>query len=183
MPNHLTPSRRAAILGLLAAVLAATGCASKPDVRHDQDAAFDVKAYRTFAFYEPATLHYTTLLEQRLRQATREQLERAHYVYDERDPDLRVNYLLQVVDKQALRSTPSPRLGYRGWNGGNLETIDVREGTLAIDLVDARRNLLMWRAVAEGRIDDKAAQQPGPAIDAVVAELFTRLPAGAAAAR
>lgn len=104
----------------------------------------------------------------------RAQLERAYYVYDERYPDLRVNNLLHVLDKQELRSTPGT--GYRGWNGARLETVDVREGTLAIDLVHARRNMLLWRAVAEGRIDHKTTQQPGPAIDAVVAELFTRLP-------
>jgi hypothetical protein len=168
-------NRRAAGLALLAATVAATAaCASRPDVRHDQDASVDLKAYRSFAFYDAPALHYTSLLEQRLRQATRAQLERAHYVYDERDPDLRVNYLLHVLDKQELRSTPGT--GYRGWNGARLETVDVREGTLAIDLVDARRNTLVWRAVAEGRIDHKTAQQPGPAIDAVVAELFTRLP-------
>lgn len=173
-PINLT--RRAAGLTLLALLGAAAGCATKPDVRHDQDAGFDLKAYRTFAFYEPASLHYTSLLEQRLRQATREQLERISVRYDERDPDLRVNYLLQVLDRQELRTTPAARFGYRGWNGGQLETVDVRDGTLAIDLVDARRNLLMWRGVAEGRIDAKTAAQPGPAIDAVVAQLIAHVP-------
>jgi hypothetical protein len=123
---HDSPNRRAAGVALLAAAVAATAaCASRPDVRHDQDASVDLTAYRSFAFYDSPALRYTSLLEQRLRQATRAQLERAHCVYDERDPDLRVNYLLHVLDKQELRSTPGT--GYRGWNGARLETVDVRE--------------------------------------------------------
>jgi Domain of unknown function (DUF4136) len=169
-------TRRAAGLAALAVVALAAGCASQPDVRHDLDPAADLGAYKTFAFYDAGHAPYSTLLEQRLRQATRTQLERQHYVYDERNPDLRVNYALHVVDKQELQSMPGAgRFGYRGWDN-NLQTVDYRQGTLAIDLVDAKRNALVWRAVAEGRLDSKAIEQPGPTIDATVGELFARFP-------
>lgn len=168
-------TRRAAGLAALAVAALAAGCATQPDVRHDQAPGSDLAAYKTFAFYEPAAAPYASLLEQRLRQATRAQLERQHYVYDERNPDLRVNYALHVIDKQELQSMPTAgRFGWRGWNNG-LQTVEYRQGTLAIDLVDARRNALVWRAVAEGRLDAKAMEQPGPAIDAAVGELFARL--------
>lgn len=171
-------TRRTAGLATLAVVACAAGCASKPDVRHDQAPGVDLGAYKTFAFYEAGGAPYASLLEQHLRQATRARLERQQYVYDERDPDLRVNYALQVFDKQALQSTPGAgRFG--GWYGQNLQTVEYRQGTLAIDLVDARRNALVWRAVAEGRLDSKAIEQPGPAIDAAVSELFARFPAAA----
>jgi hypothetical protein len=99
--------------------------------------------------------------------------------YDERNPDLRVNYALQVVDKQELHSTPRGHLGYRAWAYNGVETVAFRQGTLAIDLVDVRRNALVWRAVAEGRLDSQAMEQPGPTIDAVVGEMFTRFPGAA----
>lgn len=119
---------------------------------------------------------YTTLQEARLKQATREQLERLGYALAQGEPDLRVHLMMKVARQQELRSTPgAPRAaGYRGfgWNSTQLDTVDVRQGTLVIDLVDAKRNALVWRGVAEGRIDSDAAQDPGPAIERVVAEVF-----------
>jgi Domain of unknown function (DUF4136) len=175
MKTSLT--RRAAGLAALAVVAFAAACATKPDVRHDLDPAADLGTYKTFAFYDAGSASYESLLEQRLRQATRAQLERQRYVYDERNPDLRVNYALHVIDKQELQSIPAAGRfgGYRGWNN-HLQTVEYRQGTLAIDLVDAKRNALVWRAVAEGRLDSKAIEQPGPTIDAAVGELFARFP-------
>lgn len=177
--NNLTRStRRAFGIGALALLTLAAGCATKPDLRFDQEPGSDLTAYRSFAFYEPADGAYMSLLEKRLRHATRNQLERQNYVYDERYPDLLVNYGLQVLDKQALQSTYQGGLRYRGWGGSGVESVDYRQGTLLIDLVDTRRQALVWRAVAEGRLDAQALQQPGPTIDAVVAEMFTRFPGG-----
>jgi Domain of unknown function (DUF4136) len=178
--KHLLSRRSAGFAALLSVVALAAGCASKADVRTDQEPGSDLTAYRTFAFYESASPSYLSLAEKRLRAAAREQLERQHYTYDERNPDLRVNYALFLVDKQELRSTPSAgRVGYRAWASSSVESVEYRQGTLAIGLVDARRNALVWRAVAEGRIDEQAMQQPGPAIDAVVGEMFTRFPGAA----
>lgn len=173
----MNPSRlpRRSLLGLglgLAAAALLAACAAKPTVHHQQDPAADLSAYRSFAFFPSADGGYASLLEQRLRQATRRRLEAQHYVYDEREPDLRVNYRMQVVEQPVLQSTPAPgRLGYHGFSRG-IETVQVRQGTLVIDLVDARRNTLVWRGVAEGRLDAKAIDQPWPAVDAAVAELF-----------
>jgi hypothetical protein len=173
----------------LAALLAlSAGCAHRPDVRHDQDPSADLRSYKTFAFYEHASSEpssYAALLGQRLQQATRAELERQHYVYSERSPDLRVALRLVVQNKQELRSAPGTRglHGYRGWASNDLETVDYRQGSLVIDLVDTRRNALVWHGVAEGRLDAKAIEQPGPAIDAAVGEVFKRFASADARSR
>ena len=51
-----------------------------------------------------------------------------------------------------------------------------QEGTLSIDLVDAAKKSLVWQGVAQGRIDKKKAENPGPAIDTVVADIFAKFP-------
>jgi hypothetical protein len=160
-----------------ALVAAAAGCATKPDIRQDHDPTANFRAYRTFAFYdEPhGRVPYTSLLDTRLRQAARAQMETHNYVYSEPNPDLRVNLQLKVIDKQELRSTPGAR-GYRGWSA--IETVEYRKGTLAVDVVDTQRNALVWRGVAESRLDAKAIEQPGTAVDAAVTELFAYFPAG-----
>jgi hypothetical protein len=180
-PSRSALTRRTVGLAALAALAAAAaGCATRPGVRTDQAAGSDLKSYRSFAFYDSsANPPYMSLLEQHLRHAARAQLERQHYRYDERDPDLRVNYALHVIDRQELQPASHGHLGYRAWAYSGVETVNYRQGTLAIDLVDARRNALVWRAVAEGRLDAKSMEQPQAAIDAVVGEMFTRFPGAA----
>jgi hypothetical protein len=163
----------------LAVAMAAAGCTSQPDLRRDSDPAVDLVAYKSFGFFEPpgaGAAPYTGLLANRLELATRRQLE-AHYAYAERDPDLRVHLYLSIVERQELRSTPTARLmGFHEW-GGNVETIAYRKGTLRIDLVDARKNRLVWRGVAEGRLDAKALENPGPLVEETVRQIFAGFPA------
>jgi hypothetical protein len=88
-----------------------------------------------------------------------------------------------VREKQEVRSAPGARgfHGYRGWVSTDIETVDYKQGTLAIDLADTRRNALVWHGVAEGRLDAKAMEQPGPAIDAAVGQILAGLRDNAAA--
>ena len=162
---------------LLCGATLTAGCATKPDVRSDQDPSVELSAYKTFGFYAATeSSPYATLLASRLKAATREQLERRRYVYSEHEPDLRVNLRLAVNDKLQIRSSPSSRVGWRAGFNGDIETVEYRQGTLAIDLVDVKRHTLVWHAVAEGRLDAKAMEQPGPAIEAAVGEIFGHFP-------
>jgi Domain of unknown function (DUF4136) len=174
--------KTASLIGLLVAL---TGCATAPDVVVDQDPAANLSAYKTFAFFERAETdqgRYSTILTQHLKQATRAELERRGYVYDEAAPQLRVNFMLNVEERQELRRSPAtvgfvgPR-GYRAWGGYDLTTVSYKAGTLRIDLVDSRRNALVWQGLAEGRVGADALHNPGPAIGRVVAEIFTKFPA------
>jgi hypothetical protein len=166
-------------------ILVVCGCASGPEIRVDMDPTANMRSFKTFAFFQPVSAdssQYTTLIGSRLRQATRAQLERIGFVYSENDPDLRVNLFLKVVDKQQVRSSGSGYYSYRGgyygtWSGyPYVETVDYREGTLSIDLVDARRKQLVWQGVAEGEVSDEALKDPGPAVEKVVTRMFSNFP-------
>lgn len=164
------------ILILSAALSAAAGCTSGPAVRVDKSPTVNLADYRTFGFYDHSSNdrgQYSSIMTARLQQATRAQLEKLGYTYDSHDPQLRVNFLMRVTDKQEIHTNPGmfyrPRLG-----GGSIETVDYKAGTLNIDLVDVRTNALVWQGVAEGRVSRDATQNPGPAVDTVVAEIFQR---------
>jgi hypothetical protein len=174
--NRFDDSRRAALKALAFAGVAAlaVACAAPTAVRHDQDPAVDLHSYQTFAFYDEPAFGPSSLIGRHLMQATREQMERQHYTYSERDPDLRVALLLLVREHPELRSTPGRGpYGHRGLGAG-VESTRVRDGTLRIDLVDTRRNALVWQGVAEGRVDAEAMRNPGQAVRDVVAEIFAR---------
>jgi hypothetical protein len=180
MVSVLKSGRVAALAGI--AVL--SGCASAPATHVETDPQANLQTYKTFGFYEQAGAgtSYTTITGNRLKQATREQMERLGYVYVENSPDLRVNILLKVQDRQEIRSTPASvgRFGYRGWVQYAIEARSYREGTLAVDLIDTRRNAMVWRGIAGDRITKSEMRNSGAAIDAAVRELFAQFPRMAA---
>jgi hypothetical protein len=168
-------------LPALAATAALCGCATGPRVHVDRDPAASFTAYRTFAFFEPLATdaaRYSTLMTAHLKNATRTQLERLGYVYDEASPDLRVNFHVRVTDRQDLRSsTTSGFFGYRpGYPYSSLETVNYKAGTLSVDLVSVNTGSLVWQGVAEGRVGDKAMRDPAAAIDSVVGRIFKDFP-------
>ena len=65
---------------------------------------------------------------------------------------------------------------YGGWGGYDTHVQQYVEGTLNIDIVDARRKQLVWEGVAVGRVTDKQREQRQAAINAAVAEIFSKYP-------
>lgn len=158
-------------------ILLVCGCATKPLISVDRSPNADLRTFKTFGFIEhPGTdsSGYSSIMTARLQAATRTQLESMGYTYDVRAPQLKVNFLLNVANRQEIRSTPgalrAPRLG------NSIETVEYKAGILAIYLVDSSTNSVVWQAMAEGRIARADVEQPGPAVDRVVAEMFQRLP-------
>jgi len=173
-------------IATLALVAILAGCAAAPAMRVETDPQADLRAYKTFGFFEPAGIGergYSALTSDRLRQATREQLQRLGYTYAERNPDLRVNILLKVEEREETHSVPASvgRFAYRGWVTYAVEILDYREGTLTIDLVDAKRNAMVWRGVAGDRISRSESRDATDAIDTAVRGLFAPFPRTAAA--
>jgi hypothetical protein len=181
---------RFAFAGIVSGLFLA-GCASGPDIRVDKDPATDMSAYKTFGYFDELATdnsRYSSIVTTHLKQATRRELERVGYTYDEASPDLRVNFFVNVVDKTQIRSTPTPTAGFYGYRAGyygawgaypyDVDTVDYKAGTLAVDLVDQSRKSLVWQGVAEGKVPDKALQNPGAAIDRVVTEIFRNFPNG-----
>ncbi len=177
-------TRRTLLASAGAALLAAalgTGCASRPEVRHLQDPATDLAQYRSFAFFEPARPGaFSDPAGMRLRQAVREQMEQRGYRFDETAPELRVNVVVTLVEHPEIRSAPGTR-GPWMYRGGDIETISVRDGTLVIDLVDMERRALVWRGMAEGRVESAALRDPGTLLADAVREVFAVLPGRAGA--
>lgn len=187
---------RIAFLLVLATLLAA--CATGPRVSSEIDPTADFGRYRTFAFYSPLAIEargYSTPTSNRLRDAARAQMEARGYVYDERDPDLWVN--LNAYLQERTDVTTMPEVDYTYYYSYRArayvavpywrERTDVRrytEGTLNVDLVDARENRLVWTGVAVGHARrGSTPEERGARIDAAMADIFARYPYRAAPAR
>lgn len=193
------PAQRAAsLLWLVAAALLLGGCAARqPDIRIDYDPSADFSSFSTYGFPDELGTDragYSTLITSYFRSAVDREMQRLGYRYDDTDPDLLVNFFANVRHVTQVRSRPrvSVAYGYYGYRYGlysawplyadEVDTVQYRVGTANIDVVDARRGQLIWEAVAEGRLSRETMENPRPAIDDIVAELFSLYPAVNAAA-
>ncbi|TQM12117.1 uncharacterized protein DUF4136 [Pseudoxanthomonas sp. 3HH-4] len=174
-----------ALLVLAALILCA--CATGPKVSADYDRAADFSAYRTFGFFEPLgadTAGYETLVTQTLKSAARREMESRGYAYRVSGADLLINFSAKLAQQTRVSQVPAPMpmyYGYRrglygGWGGYETHVDQYMEGTLNIDIVDARRKQLVWEGVAVGRVRDKATDQREADINAAVAEVFMQYP-------
>lgn len=173
-------------------------CASSgPTIRADYDPSSDFSSYQTYGYASELGTDragYSTLITEHFKRAVGHELDARGYRQVDSNPDLLVNFFVAIREKTDIRSTPSPTVGagyygyryglYTGWPAysTDVQTVHYKTGTANVDLIDAKRKQLIWEGVAEGRIRDEALDNPGPAIDRVVAELFTRYPARAGSA-
>ena len=169
------------VLFIAAAAVLMSACASGPKVRTDRDPTADLSSYKTFGFYDQLLgdrARYSTIMSNRLRAATIQQLTKLGYTYDVRAPQLRVSFFLQVTDRADVRSQPATGFRPVAWAGypRDIETIGYKTGTLRIDLVDVARSASVWQGVAEGRIPEESLRNPGPAVDEAVRSIFRKFP-------
>lgn len=182
---------------LVFAVVIAAGCTTTPVVTADYDRSANFSAYRTFGFFQkPDTdsADYQSLVTQTLKSAVRREMEARGYSYAPADPDLLINFHTQLAQRTRISQSPAPMYsgypgwGYHGWGGyyggwggwggyGYDTWVDqYEEGTLRIDIVDARRKQLVWEGVAIARVTNKHRQDRQGAINAAVVEIFARYP-------
>ena len=177
-------------LALLLLVALLAGCATGPRITTDTDPSADFARYRSFAFYEPLAVEtkgYSTPSSQRMKSATRREMESRGYVYDEAKPDLLVNINAYINERQDVISTPQLQFrtyyNYRYnsyvqsafWTD-RTDVYNYSEGTLNIDLVDAARKQLVWEGIAVGRMANTKPAARNTRIDSTIAEIFVQYP-------
>lgn len=181
-------------LAAVAVVTVLAACApTRPEIRSQQDPGANLSVYRTYGYVSPLGTDkagYATVLTSHLKNAVGRELEARGYHYSATAPDLLVNFYANIEEKTEVYSTPTGPMyggyyGYRGgmyggWGGYDVQTVNYKQGTLSIDLVDGAKKQLVWTGIAEGRVSKEARQNPGPAIDRVVAEIFATYPGRAA---
>jgi hypothetical protein len=177
------------IFAALCLTILVTGCTSGPTIRADYDKTADFSNYKTFAFIQPLGTDqagYESLLTAQIKSAVTSQLVAKGYVLNEATPDLLVNFNAKVQDQVKVSQTPTaPPMyyGYRGrmytgmsYTGYETRVDQYKEGTLNIDIVDAKRKQLIWEGVAVGRLSQKSNDDRQTKINSAVQEIFMQYP-------
>lgn len=177
---------------LLTALFAvASGCASTR-IQSNYDSSVDFSKYRTYNFYEdagPGGTRYLGFFSQYMVAAISKEMDKRGYVKSD-DPDLLINFNAILQEKTEVRTMPAARpvggyYSYRigrydpwagyGW-GTEKHVSQYTEGTVNIDLVDAKAGRLVWEAVGKGRVSQKKLEQLEASVNAAVPKYFESFP-------
>ncbi|WP_157994413.1 DUF4136 domain-containing protein [Peristeroidobacter agariperforans] len=169
--------------GLTIAVALVAACASKPTIRSNVDPSADFSKFKTYGFFDEVTGRapaYDSFATRYIKTAIDNEMQKRG-LQKSKEPQLLVNMHVQTKDKVKVTESPSGYYGYRygmyGWGAGVSTSVDnYTEGTLNVDVIDSATSRLVWEGVAVGRIHEKARDDPQPAIDEVVRQVFEKFP-------
>ena len=193
---------RGLLLCAAAAILACAGVTEakspkKIQVRTQSDPSANLSSYRTYGFVPmPATNieGKTTALTIYLMKAIREEMDSRGYEYTEESPDLWLNFNAYRQPGGDTETYVTPAYGYSDYYGYRAglynmpfvgfgeteETVQYKVGTANIDVVDARKKMLIWVGIAEGRLTDAMMNNPDNSIARIVSDIFAKFPGKAA---
>ena len=177
-----------------------TGCvATTPvDVSTDYDRNVNFGQYRTFKWFQDkptagidSTYKYNTFLDQRIRNAVEAQLIQKGMSKVTGPADLLIAYDVKVITRQSARPdyafAPGFGYGYSYWYGyrynygysrfGRPMLIEeYKDGTIIIDLVDAKDNQLIWRGW--GQMEVNEANISEAEVNKIVTNILAKFPPG-----
>ena len=165
---------------VIASLLLFTSCATV-NVRTDYDTQADFNTYKSFAFFKPSSdkLEISDLDKKRILRSIEATMINKGFVKSS-SPDLLIG-----LDTKAQTNIHSYQNNYGygwgiGWSPywgqpGYINTYEVVEGTLYIDLIDANKKELIWQGVG------KAPLVQGPEakeerIDEIVSSILAKYP-------
>ena len=158
--------KNTALFSLLLVAFLFCSCSSMKTVS-DYDRSVNFNNYKTFAFTkESQQLPANDLVKNRILNAISNNLK-SKGLTESDNPDMLIDLGLKTKEKKDYQSTNYDLSGYYGrrWRIGtrvgttNTREINYTEGTLVINLVDAKKDQLLWMGSGTGVVTDKSIQE------------------------
>jgi hypothetical protein len=151
-------------------------------VYSDFDRDLSVKNYSTVGWPEDRQLetknnplYYNELNDKRIKNEVNSQLESNGYQFEEANPQLKIHYHIVLEDRTAINPEPFGAYG-QDWLNRNVNVREFREGTLIIDLMDAKTNNLVWRGWAVDFLDEDRPDQMEAQFNKAIRKIFEKFP-------
>jgi hypothetical protein len=174
------------VAGLLAVAIAGVTSCAATMVNAYLPSGASLQPYRTFAWAAEADgatgdprLDNNEIFDRHVRRGVETQLRRHGFALQTPDlADLLVHYHASVSQKIDVRELNQDAI--LDHNNQDTPQTVFDEGTLVVDLVDARTRKLLWRGWVEGRLDGVIDDQRlmERYVDDALEMLFKRLPSG-----
>lgn len=173
---------------VLIAALTLAGCSSSPSsVDYRTDYAFNslqsffILPVDESVYANPKVSHIAV---ERIKTLLGEELSKRYSAADEKSADFLVRYFLVMEDRMRVESYNTSfgmyRSGYGyhyGLQSPNVKNTYYQQGSIIIDIIDAKTDEVVWRGSTEGKVKEKLTpEQQDERIRAYLAELFTKFP-------
>jgi hypothetical protein len=186
--------KKVTIKSLLLVLPATLMFSCKPTLKisSDYDRSANFSAYKTFSLYYLVTSRTVNELnEERIWNSIRATMSKKGYIENDHNPDLLVNAVFVVKNKKYVTAS-SNAYGYGGvyrpygyWGRGygmasantTFQANNYREGSLLIDVVDAKTNKLIWEGTGNSEFEKKP-KNPDEVISKAVNKIMADFPQG-----
>jgi hypothetical protein len=172
-------------LSILVTLIGLAVSCSSITTQFDYERGEDFSRFKTFDFLPaPPELQQNELLAKRIGTAIIKELSTKGLTRSESDPDLHIAVYTQVKDKVSVTSygygyAPYYTWGYWGPRMGGTDVRQYEEGTLIIDLVDAKQKEMVWRGMASKALSSSPSpEKVDENVNKVVAKIFENYPPG-----
>jgi hypothetical protein len=172
---------RKSIVGLACLVVLLTASAWAQKTNVDWDRNTDFSQFHTYA-WQNSPHPAKGLWDQRVIDAVNQQLQSKGLKEVQNDPDLWVVYTSHVEDQKQVVGTGynyGPGWGWGPWWGGptttTYNTYITKEGTLVVELANAKSHELEWRGSVTDTISDNSNKNIN-ILNKAVAKLFKNFP-------
>ena len=183
--------RGIAIISLISIIVAvfASACTPSVKVSADYDRSINFSAYRTFSMYEMKADNVNQLNQDRIEKYIRMEMSKRGYVESKNNPDLKVNAVTVLKNRRGISANTS----YYGYGGfyrpygawgvptagyTSVSTYEYKDGSLVIDVIDAKVNKMIWTGSAVAELYNQP-KNPEEAISKTVAKIMAGYPIGA----
>jgi hypothetical protein len=171
---------------LMLTIVGLAACSSI-QTKTDFDPSVNFARYGTFLMLQGEVLPSetgappNTMVQERIRDRIRSELQAKGLTPDNSRPDLLVGYVAGARTKQELMAAPpydpmmGPYMGPAYWNG-TVQTWTYQRGTLVIDLIDSNTKKMVWRTIVEADKNQLADLGDPQLIREAVAKAFKNFP-------
>jgi hypothetical protein len=169
---------------LLFISLIAIGCSNQFAVHTDRDPEINLQNFTTYQWSNRASLesdrnplYYNELNDKRIKSSVDNILMTRGLIPATENPDVLIHYHILVEDKVSIDLQPYGFTYGRYWANAQRAAYTYKEGTLIIDLMEAKTGSLAWRGWAVGVIDQNNSKNSlSDMIGKAVAEIFAKYP-------
>jgi hypothetical protein len=138
-------------------------CTPGINVSSDYDIATNFRQFKSFGWYQdkvktksnPDSVGYDTFFDKRMKKAIETQLKSQGLTYSATNPDVYVNYKAGFSNESRVRNNYPYGYGYYGYPFGGSSVQQYKEGTITIDMVDVKKNELLWRGIGEMEVSNR----------------------------
>src|SRR5262245_1945325 len=178
--NHFDAARKSFTVVLACCVFLTLTAGAFASTKTDYDHSINFEKYQTFAWKNYARpgngIVNNSIVASRLQNAVDEQLMKKGMREDDRNPDVYIVVHLSAKNMSDIEYIPAYGWRHWGWMGPDVFVNRYVEGTTVIDIVDAKTNQLVWRAIATDTGSNVLDVQSEKKVDKMAADAFKHFP-------